>query len=392
MMINKDWFNKKNITWFNKNKNKDLYRKILNNIEPNYRVCKICKDVIYFESTKFRKSKMDKIEIVNKSHRLFKEIFNKKYYLSVCEDCLKIKYPSFDYKKRIFNTMNEITKFAFNIPSEISDEWVKENVGVTLDKFIKLYGEEKGKLKWEKYCDRQSETNKFEYKKIKYGWTDEDFTTYNKSRAVTLDNLTKRHGQEIGYKIWKEYIEKQILTKSAEYYINKYGETKWKELNKSKAQNLENFIKRYGDERALIEYKKFLKKIRCYPASKSSQLFFLILDKQISNKYKTYFHQKNGKEFGKLLSNGRYVFLDYFIKELNLDIEYNGDVFHANPSIYKKDDKPNPFTDETAEEIWNKDNEKIKLLEKDHNIKTIVIWESDLPDIQELLKKIENYV
>ena len=84
--------------------------------------------------------------------------------------------------------------------------------------------------------------------------------------------------------------------------------------------------------------------------------------------------------------------MDYFIKELNLDIEYNGDVFHANPSIYKKDDKPNPFTNETSEEMWNKDNEKIKLLEKDYNIKTMVIWESDLPDVQELLKKIENYV
>ena len=70
----------------------------------------------------------------------------------------------------------------------------------------------------------------------------------------------------------------------------------WKELNKNKAQTLENFIKRYGDDKALFEYKKYLKKRRCFPASKSSQLFFSILDKYLSNKYTTYFYQKNGKD------------------------------------------------------------------------------------------------
>ena len=77
--------------------------------------------------------------------------------------------------------------------------------------------------------------------------------------------------------------------------------------------------------------------------------------------------------------------------DIYLNIEYNGDVFHANPKIYKKDDQPNPFTNQTSEEIWNKDDEKLKLLEKDHNIKTIVIWESDLPDILDLIKEIEKY-
>lgn len=288
--------------------------------------------------------------------------------------------------------MNYITKYAFNIPDDIFEKWKKENIGVTLERLVRLYGDKDGKRRWEKYCNRQSYTNKFEYKKLRYGWNEKDFESFNKSRSITLSNLISKHGEDVGTKMWNDYLEKQSLTKSAEYYINKYGEDKWKELNKNKAQTLENFIKRYGDDKALFEYKKYLKKRRCFPASKSSQLFFSILDKYLSNKYTTYFYQKNGKEYAKLLSNGRYVYLDYFIKELNLDIEYNGDVFHANPSIYKKDDKPNPFTNETSEEMWNKDNEKIKLLEKDYNIKTMVIWESDLPDVQELLKKIENYV
>lgn len=136
-----------------------------------------------------------------------------------------------------------------------------------------------------------------------------------------------------------------------------------------------------------------LDRLKGLPASKSSQAFLSILDKYLCDKYTTYYYQKNGKEFGKMLSNGRYVFLDYFIKEIKLDIEYNGDIFHANPKFYKKDDKPNPRDPEkTSEEIWKKDEEKIKLLEKDHNIRTIVIWESNLPTIEELLKEIEKYV
>lgn len=378
------------IRYFNRNKSLELYRNILNEIEPEHALCIDCNDVIYFSESFFRMSKQNVVKIEKKSHRLFKIIFENKYFLSVCEKCLKNKFPN--YKNRLFNSMNNTTKYAFNIPDDIFYKWKKENVGVTLNRFINLYGDEKGKLKWDIYCKKQADTNKYEYKKNKYNWSEEDFKNYNNSRAVTLKNLIKKHGDEIGLKIWKQYIEKQTLTKSAEYYINKYGEEKWKELNKNKAQTLENFIKRYGNDNALIEYKKYLKKRICYPASKSSQIFFSTLDKYLCDKYKTYFYEKNGKEFSKLLSNGRFVFLDYYIKELKLNIEYNGDVFHANPIMYKKDDMPNPFTNETAEEIWYKDNEKLKLLELDHNIRTIVIWESDLPDINDLIKKINEYV
>jgi hypothetical protein len=35
--------------------------------------------------------------------------------------------------------------------------------------------------------------------------------------------------------------------------------------------------------------------------------------------------------------------LDFFIKELNLAIEFQGDIFHANPKIFKASDNPNPF-------------------------------------------------
>lgn len=380
---------KDDIRFFNKKKSKDLYRKILSEIEPGYLKCKECSDVVYHQSSFFRISKQNIIYIEKKSHRLFKKIYDKEYYLVVCEDCLKKKFP--EYRNRIFNTMNHITKYAFDIPDDIYEKWKKENIGVTLHRLISLYGDNDGKKRWDKYCKRQSETNKFEYKKYKYGWNKEDFESYNKSRSVTLSNLIKKHGENKGLKIWQDYIEKQILTKSKEYFINKYGEDKWNELNKKKAQTLENFIKRYGDKRAFEKFDDYMRMRISFPASKSSQIYFKTLDNVLGKKYTTYFYEKNGKEFGKLLSTGRYVYLDYYIKELNLDIEFNGDIFHANPNIFKSDDKPNPFNNETANEIWEKDEEKIKLLEREHNIKTITIWESNLPNLDEILKIIEDY-
>lgn len=112
----------------------------------------------------------------------------------------------------------------------------------------------------------------------------------------------------------------------------------------------------------------------------------------LGKKYKTYYYKKNGFEFGKLLSNGRYVFLDYYISNLNICIEYYGNVWHANPKKYKFDDVPFSFKGDkkTAQEIWNDDKERIELLKKDFNIDTIVIWESDVISIQDILTKIKE--
>ncbi len=58
------------------------------------------------------------------------------------------------------------------------------------------------------------------------GLDERTFEEYNKSRSVTLDNLTKRHGFEKGEKIWNEYCERQKFTTSLEYFKQKYGEEK----------------------------------------------------------------------------------------------------------------------------------------------------------------------
>lgn len=53
----------------------------------------------------------------------------------------------------------------------------------TLENMIIKYGKEEGEKRWDIYRQKQAYTNSFEYKQEKYGWTLEDWTSYNKSRG-----------------------------------------------------------------------------------------------------------------------------------------------------------------------------------------------------------------
>lgn len=75
------------------------------------------------------------------------------------------------------------------------------------------------------------------------------------------------------------------------------------------------------------------------------------------------------------------MYLDYYIKELNICIEFNGEVFHADPNLFEADEYPNPFNKSlTSQDIWDADNRRYKQLKDLHNIITIVVWERDYND------------
>ena len=82
--------------------------------------------------------------------------------------------------------------------------------------------------------------------------TSEEIDEYNKSRAVTRENLIKKHGEEEGLKIWKRYCDKQKYTTSLEYFIEKYGKEKGEEKyyrqNFLKGHNLDSYKVRYGED------------------------------------------------------------------------------------------------------------------------------------------------
>jgi len=363
----------KKLQEFNITRSFNLFEEIMNTLYPNANKCKDCgKHILYYDTIfggftrKSRKTGKCEIYLAGKSF-LTKKTHGET--LQVCESCLKEKFSKYKHV-RSFNIISDITVYAFNIQDRS-----KYFTGSTKKICIKKYGKEEGTKRWNEYCKKQAETNTFEYKSKKYGMTLEEFNSFNKSRAVTLENLIKKHGKELGEEKWNIYIERQKETKSLDYMIKKFGEEKTNQINGSKALTLNNFIKKYGDETGTEKFIKLINRQRSF-YSKISQKCFSEIDKKLQEKYMTYYASKN-IEYGILLSIG-YVKLDYFIKELNLCIEFNGDIFHANPKLYKENDHPNPYCKElTAKEIWKNDKIRYEILKKERNIDTLIIWESD---------------
>ena len=350
------------------------YTKELDKHKIKRHKCKHCRGDIIYDNTSIEFDRFGNPKITGKSYLTTKVVEGVSYPLMVCQKCLVKKFPEVKIPVSSFCTMCESTKYAFNIPQDVYLR-ARQKYAMTLEHMIEKYGEVEGKKKWDEYCYKQTISNQYEYKKEKYGWTPEQYEEYNKSRAVTLENLIKRHGEKKGKKMWEEYCKKQSETKSWNYMVEKYGEEKAKSINESKSQSLSAVIKRYGEKEGTEKYLNMVDQ-RSQFYSNISQEFFNELDKYLAPKYKTHYATKN-REYGVNLKD-RYVFLDYFIEDLNLCIEFNGTSFHGDPRVYKKNDHPNPYDQTiTAKEMWERDKERIKKLKKLWNIDTIVVWEMD---------------
>ena len=357
----------------------DIYTKIKEIIKCEFLPkCRFCGNIIINSKFKIYINKKNKyIQVITPIYKS-RTINNIEYNLSCCEKCLLQHFSDNAPRneKYYFMKANKYGAFSYGYPENIYKEICKTTVAVTLKSMQRKWGDEEGKKRWDNYCKLQAEVNTFEYKSNKYGWTKEQFELFNKSRAVTKENLIKKYGEIIGEEKWNNYIEKQKLTKSYEYMVDKYGEDKAKNINKSKALILENYINKYGEN---IGYTKYIEQINKHKNyySKSSQKLFNDIDNIISNKYTTYYATKGNGEFGIMLKNKHYIKLDFYIKELNICIEFNGTHFHGDPRVYNYNDTPNFYNkNQTAKEIWEKDYNRYKELEN-YGIKTYIIWELD---------------
>jgi len=253
--------------------------------------------------------------------------------------------------------------------------------GVTLEKLKWYYGEEIGNQKWKAYKNKQAYTNSFEYKEKTHGITIQEFDDYNANRACTLNNLISRHGEELGNEKWKSYCERQAYAGcKQEYFIEKYGEVignkKWETLKTEKSLTLQTFQRKYGDIDGKERYIAYIDS-RTSNYSKISQELFYKIEERLDFEHKSYFADKN-KEFGKFRKDtGTYYKYDYVISDLKICIEFNGDIYHGNPTTHKPSDIPKfRGNKKTAYEIWQEDKIKNKLLE-DEGFIVLVIWESD---------------
>lgn len=313
-------------------------------------------------------------------------INNKEYILSCCEDCL-LEY----FKKEpptsstyYYMKISKYGMYSFGYSYDEYKQITSMMVGVTEKSMIRKYGQEEGLKRWKEYCNKQAITNSFEYKKEKYGWTEEDFKKFNELRAVTYENLLNKYKDPIKAKeIYDNYINRQKLTKSWDYMVEKFGEEKAHEINKQKALTLENFIRKYGQELGKVKYDEYYNRNNnnAFWSNISQQCFKEldnILNNIFGNNYKTYYATKNFEK--PFILKNKTILVDYFIEDLNICIEFNGNCFHANPRIYKDEDTPNPFSNKTAKQIQEDDQNRYKELKELYNVNTYIIWEDEYHD------------
>lgn len=256
---------------------------------------------------------------------------------------------------------------------------LRDKFSWTLEKSIAKYGKVLGPVRWKEYCDKQAHSNSYEYKNEKYGMSESEFRDYNLSRAVTEENMIKRHGEVEGLRKWKEYCDKQAYAGcSVDYFKEIYGDDKgleiYKQLNDKKGLTVANFIRKYGKDDGMARYVAYNEGRRMFYSNKS-QLLFEALNHGGDH---VYYATKNGEFSSYDEDLKRIFFYDYVDTAAKKCIEFHGDVFHGNPLKYKKSDCPNPWCKElTAGEIWKNDEIKNTSLKRVKGFDTMVIWESE---------------
>lgn len=229
--------------------------------------------------------------------------------------------------------------------SPIITDSLRGKYSLTEKSLIQRYGEELGKQRWKEYCDKQAETNTFEYKQAAHGMTKEEFDEYNKSRSCTVENFIQRHGEEEGQRRWQEYCDRQRYTTTLEYFVETYGEdegrTKW-----------EGF--QHG--RTIVNRTQSLVEAQCYEYLKNSipELESAIC---LGN-----------------MHGGPYDFGSKPKKKL---IEFYGSYWHADPAVFSDSD-PRVTADELERRtrIRARDAKK-RQIAIDMGYDVYVIWENE---------------
>lgn len=249
------------------------------------------------------------------------------------------------------------------------DEDLAKRTAVTLKTLVNKYGDEEGQARWDTYKQKQAHSNSLEYKQDKHGWTESEYHEYNLSRSITPETMVKKYGLEEGLKRYEDYCEKQRITKSKEYVVNKYGEARWDEINAKKAMvhdpvyiSLKHNISLDDAVERLVTRNKFL-------GHSQRELEFVALLEDIVGPLS---HTSIKSPFGKWSHEANTYFV-YDVKHGKCIVEFNGDYWHANPKQYKSEDL---IMGKPAHTIWHRDSLKIKSV-VDCGYHVNVVWESD---------------
>lgn len=284
------------------------------------------------------------------------------------------------------------------------------------ESFNLLYGNIKGPILYEEYKKHSSTAlsiaGKESYKNGKRKayflhffpeyWINKGFSV---EEAIEKVNERKKKAAAESIKAVKN--GNRITCTQLEYYINQgFSEDDAKELLK-KRQNtisLKSFQKRYGNEEGLIRFnnrnKKWLETLNNKSGEEKQKIyegrvngFIKAHTNTISNEetaildlLEKKFNIKIQRQFSITYENKIYLFDG---KYKNILIEFNGNYWHCNPSIYNES-YFHTVKEKTAREIWEYDKFKQDIVGKDY--KKFIIWESELNDTDKIFERFRLYL
>lgn len=349
---------------------------------------------------------------------------NSLYYGLCTFQSIDRTYIDANYKKYCTTALEYYIERA-NGNVELGKELYKNRQSTTsIDSFVKRYGEEIGLKKFnehfknihtinsgEKHWTQNLETTFVEYLQQKHDETEQQIKDRISGRrklvdmgkseaeisewftAKALKNKRPMTPAEIENYKQKMRVHIDALKESGEYY-HKYG--CWVACyNYAKLHNIEytdknrvdiwNIIFNTGDPRYWknkgFSDSEAMKKTTLVhrQTSMQSELCFAELSKIFEVEIET---EQPFKRYR----------IDGLIVHLNLVIEYFGDYWHCNPTIYEPDYIANKRKNIPASKIWEKDARKLKAL-RDAGYHVFVIWESDwMKNREETISNLKQFI
>jgi hypothetical protein len=281
------------------------------------------------------------------------------------------KYNRFNYKRRLLHSgcdeevaektyRGSFVKGIKTLKSRSDYDKIKKSHGGSYLKYLKKINPETK----QKYTEEEAKIA-FSKKQSKAG--------KNSAKNKTKDKINTRIEHYLAKGLTTEEAQKALferqLKNGLNYYISKYG--------------LENGTKKYN--KRIEEYGKKIKAHRKkHPVkwansgkrySDSSKRFFDSIINVLPELKKMKIYYADNEYFLWDKINKRIYFYDFYVKELNLIIEYHGLVWHPKErtqpgwkSIYMK---------ESSEVVYDKDKYKEQLV-INHGIDIIVIYEDEI--------------
>lgn len=210
------------------------------------------------------------------------------------------------------------------------------------------------------------------------------------SQASMLKDVAKRKKQTIlkKYGVENPSQSEEIKNKKINSAIKKYGCINVFQSEEIKAKSRKTMLEKYGVEYTvqLPSYKPSSGKV----SQRHKEIYLYLKNNKIDCKNEVAFSKYN-KHYKRTYSPRA----DICIESKKIVIEYNGDMWHANPTIYKKNDIIQVWGGpKTAKEIWKKDKVKKNHIES-FGYKVIYVWEKDFKNnkqkaLEDLLNEISK--